>query len=436
MRRPRLEIALVGALGVALALLLVFRPTVGERAIPAIDIPEPAPCGAALGDLEAVEAPTDPDVASVAAVVERLRDLRFEEVPEATYLGPGRFSRRVAEAFEYPQDQADLDARALALLGAIPEGYDLRGELEALAGEQVIGLYDPGTEELVVRADAGEDLAPEEVLTLAHELGHALTDQVLGLPDLERLLEEEPEAAAAAQALIEGDAMVLTHLYASIGLSLPDQLSMLGGATSATGLEGVPHFIVRSMAFPYVEGSTFVCALYREGGWEAVDRAYAEPPSVTAHILFPERYLAGEEPGSPADPSGLPGRWDRAEPRTLGAADLLFLLESPGGRPSAALAGTEDRAAAWDGGTLQVWASGDDTALGVLLLQREGETDLCATMAEWYRRAFPESGRWTPRSATVRVARHDDRAAALRCRGDAVRLGIGPTPATALGASA
>jgi hypothetical protein len=436
MRRPPLEILLVGALGLVLTGLLLLGPSAEERGGPTLDLGGPVPCDPALRDVGGVEAPADADVASVATVVERLRDLRFEEVPEPTYLPPERLAERVSDLFEYPEEQADLDARALALLGAIPEGYDLRAELMALAEEQVIGLYDPRTEELVVRADAGEDPGPEEVLTLAHELGHALADQTLGLPDLERLLEEDPEAAAATQALIEGDAMVITHLYASIGLRLTDHLSLLGRAAQPSGLEGVPPFIVRSMGFPYVEGAAFVCALYREGGWETVDEAYAEPPSTTAHILFPERYLAGEEAGSPREAADLPGRWDPADPQTLGAADLLFLLESPGGDPSRAVAGAEEGAAGWDGGTLQVWTSGEETALAVLLLQREGERDLCSTVAEWYPRTHPDPVEWTQRSPTVRVATHDGGAAALRCPEDAVRLGIGPDLATALRASA
>jgi hypothetical protein len=52
------------------------------------------------------------------------------------------------------------------------------------------------------------------------------------------------------------------------------------------------------LVFPYMRGQEFCSALYGEGGYEAVSKAYAQPPSSTAQILHPEKYLAKprEEP--------------------------------------------------------------------------------------------------------------------------------------------
>lgn len=434
MRRSRLELGLIGLLGLALAALLLFRPAPGEGGRAPVGLPQVSPCGPALRDAQGVAPPEGGDVASVAAVVEQLRDLRFEEIPEPTYLAPDDLARRLAEDLSYWEEHAEVEARVLALLGAVPEGYDLMAELTELATDQVLGFYDPTSGELVIRTDAdGDDLRPDEVLTLAHELGHALVDQAVGFPDLETLVEEDPEGAAAARALVEGDAMILTHLYASSALSFSDQVTLAFQVPGLGLLEDVPHFIVRSVSFPYAEGLTFVCALYREEGWRAVDRAYGEPPATTAHVLFPERYLAGEEAREPTEPAGLSTPWTAGSPRPLGAADLLFLFEAPGGDSGRALEDPEERAAAWDGGALHVWTAGEDLAVAMLLVQRDGKVDLCSAVAAWYRRAFRV--RWEPAAEGTRTASHDDRGAALRCPGDEIRLGIGPDTATAWQAS-
>ena len=44
----------------------------------------------------------------------------------------------------------------------------------------------------------------------------------------------------------------------------------------------------------------FACSLFSEGGWEAVDAAYDNPPATTVEILFPELYSAGFEAISPS----------------------------------------------------------------------------------------------------------------------------------------
>ena len=89
---------------------------------------------------------------------------------------------------EYPVEQADLDSRALQLLGAVPRGTDLKALQEDLMSGQVAGYYDPETGDVVVRVpEGGGSLDANGQITLAHELDHALTDQALGLPDIEEV---------------------------------------------------------------------------------------------------------------------------------------------------------------------------------------------------------------------------------------------------------
>ncbi|MGH2683672.1 MAG: hypothetical protein ACRDIX_10610 [Actinomycetota bacterium] len=384
--------------------------------------------GGSAGPLS--ETPDTSTVEEVARALEGIRELTFRELPEPRYLSPAQIAEEVEEAFveDYPTAEAEDDERALAILGAIPPDIDLKETLSGFVAEQVAGFYDPDTGDLVVLGSAGR-LDPVEKVTLAHELDHALTDQALGIP-----LEEPPppgaeDSALAVRALAEGDATLTMAMFAARSLSYEEQLSInlssFPDQGSLTEIAQVPHYLARSMLFPYLEGLLFVCDLHVEGGWEAVNDAYLDPPTTSAQILFPERYEAGEEAVDPRDPGGLPAPWRRSEVSAFGAADLLFLFEAPGGDPAEALEGPLDLAAGWAGGEMHLWRRGEDSALGVALVQRPQERSLCDAVARWYGAAFggQDGGARAGETLALDGGAQD---AVLRCSGADVRLGIGP----------
>jgi hypothetical protein len=164
------------------------------------------------------------------------------------------------------------------------------------------------------------------------------------------------------------------------------------------------------MVFPYTEGLRFVCALHERGGWRAVDRAYRRLPASSAEILFPERYGGGEQPVDPPDPPAPGGAWRRVDREALGAADLLWLFEAPGGDENRALGDARERVRAWAGGELHVWARGRRTAVALRLVERTSRHRLCSSMKAW--------------RAAARVE------AAVRCSGRIVRVAVAPDAAT------
>ncbi|HUG88742.1 MAG TPA: hypothetical protein VMP42_08235, partial [Actinomycetota bacterium] len=261
MRRFRLEAVLVVLLVAALALALVLRGITGTPAADPGDaetsdpLGQPTPCiPALLGQPIPGPAAAEADVGSVAPIIEEIRELTFEEEPEPVYLAPGPLRERVAEMVDETDDRLEIQGRLLIELGALPEELHLGRAVENLLGEQVAGFYDPETDELVVSAGAAEGgLSTTELLALVHELEHALADQRLGIPDLEALNEEDQDAASAAQSLVEGDAQLTTEIYAARSLSPADQLAAVG--QEAPGLGGIPHYLARSLLFPYVEGA-------------------------------------------------------------------------------------------------------------------------------------------------------------------------------------
>jgi type II secretory pathway pseudopilin PulG len=364
----------------------------------------------------------------VAQRVEELRELEFDEPVDPEFLDDRELRERVRELLEedYSREEADRDGRALKALGAIPPDADLYALAQELLAGQVAGLYEPSSETLLV--ESGDDPGALEELTLAHELEHALADQTLELP-----VPDEPDPARAdgdlaGLALVEGDATLLTQVYGARHIGPLDALSTLGDLGSVVDsqrqLAALSPYLRNELLFPYAAGAKFVCGLYEQGGWDAVDAAYERPPASTAQILFPQRY-GKTQPVDPPGPGDLGRPWRGELRTTLGAAQLLWLFEAPGGDPERALEDPMAAVAPWAGGELTVWTAGERTAVGVSLAARPGEGDLCRSMTQWYAAAFPDARR---EGTTFDGPRQD---AVIACRGENVRLGIAPDVRTA-----
>ena len=107
-------------------------------------------------------------------------------------------------------------------------------------------------------------------------------------------IKNNDDRADAASALIEGDATLVMSEYMLKNMSrqmLKD--SMTASFTqNMKQLETAPRYLREMLVFPYLRGQEFCAALFAQGGYEAVSKAYANPPSSTAQILHPEKYLA------------------------------------------------------------------------------------------------------------------------------------------------
>lgn len=365
--------------------------------------------------------------------VEEIRELRFQEPVEARVLDPDEAARRVRELFlsDYTASLADAERRMLSALGVVSADTDLREARARALAQQVAGFYLPETGELVVAA-RGSALDPVGLVTLAHELEHALADQNLTLPVPHRLRIGQEDENMAALAVIEGDATMTMQRYA-LTLPIGDQLDLLDPSVvrrAGRGLEGLPHFLTRELLFPYETGLAFACHRYADGGWEAVDAAYARPPDSTAEILFPGRY-PGDEPVDPPDPASPGGGWNAGPIRSFGAANLLWLLEAPGDRPSRSVDDPMAGVAGWAGGEVHLWTRGDDSAVALVLAERPGHDVTCIAVSRWYAAAFPGArprGSATGEGLVLEGGRQD---AVLRCAADLVQLTIAPDVVTA-----
>ena len=372
---------------------------------------------------------TNRGIAAISRRIERLRELEFDGPVDVELLTDERIDRRIAALIDrdYPAALARRQSAALELLGALPPGSDLLELTEAALSSQVVGLFVPETEELLV-ASSGRAGALEEI-TLAHELEHALAHDALGFPLPERPRPGNGDGDLAAQALIEGDASLTMELYALRYIDLEEQLSLLddpAAAVESRQLARLPHFLQRQLLFPYEAGLRYVCDRYEDGGWAAVDRAYEDPPASTAELLDPD--AADAEPAEPPATGTLPEPWRRTLSDQIGAAELSWLFEAPGDDPAAALPDPASAASDWRGGGFALWEDGRRAALGISLATSPGG-ELCGAMIAWYSASRPEATLEVD-GATSRFS-DPERAAAITCEGLAIRLGIGPDAAVA-----
>lgn len=428
-RRPLVVAALVLVVA-ATGLVLVAGglPTAGDRTAAPTPTPtsEPATRPVASPSADETSGEEAPPHVAIARHVETIRGMQFTTSPEPVFLSHDAIAVRIEEMLEdYTEEEADADRRILSLLGAVPADADLRALLRLALGEQVVGFYDKETGELVVASDDEELRAFAEV-ALAHELAHALVDQVIGLPRLDDLPEGGEDAGLAAQALMEGDATLVMLRYVQGVMSREAQAELLQTGLDSEVLDALPHYLRASLTFPYEEGLAFVARLHGAGGWSRVNEAFRDLPRTTLEIMRPDLYLDAAEPMREVEiRESLPEPWTQESRRSFGAADLYFLFQAPGDDAARALRDARQRATLWRGGALAHWTDGPSSAIVVALV---GEDGLCTAVAGWYRRAFPDAQE--TRNGAHTFFSRPDQAARLECEGNDVRLAIAPDRST------
>ena len=206
--------------------------------------------------------------------------------------------RLAAEMAGTTPEATRADVLELSAFDFMARDYDLAAAQLELQGDGILGYYDPDTAEFVVVNDGALLDAPAQ-WTHAHEYVHALQDQHY---DLGALTDDtvNSEFQAAVRALAEGEAELVQYLYLTEGSFFSDEetTAIIADAAAAgrDDLDDYPPVLISSLVFPYSAGSRFVQALYNDGGFAALDAAWADPPRSTEHILHPERYLAGDAP--------------------------------------------------------------------------------------------------------------------------------------------
>lgn len=230
------------------------------------------------------------------AETEELRGLRFLEMPLVSVVTPDELETRIRSDIDEVSEDIPADEALYKLFGLLAPEADFGSLLSNLYGEQVAGLYDPDTKEIVIRA-RDDELSLVEQSTLVHELVHALTDQhFVYNDDYQEMLEEEHlDQAAAYQALIEGDASLAQFMWVA-ALSDREEGEWIAQSleeADTEALDDAPEFLADSLLFPYDTGLGFAQALFEAEGWPAINDAYSvlvDLPGSSEQVITPGDY--------------------------------------------------------------------------------------------------------------------------------------------------
>lgn len=298
----------------------------------------------------------------IARRVAALRGLRFRQIPVPKVVSTDALGQILTREYRRPrvriQNRENQDV--LDLLGLLGAGDDLQKTLEGSA-DIVAGAYDPASRRLYIVGDATLSSRAVAEITLAHELTHALEDQVFGLPDLERV---SGDRALAEQAFVEGSATALMTDYASAHISVGDLLGAVSdpAITGDKSFAALPRVLREQLLFAYLKGQRLINGLREagRGSWNVVDVGYrSHLPRSTEQVLHPLAYLHDEGPLAVALPPVSPGPgWQEGDSGTLGELQTSEMLEVGNSDAMAAKA-----AAGWGGDRYQVWRKGRQTAI-------------------------------------------------------------------------
>ena len=226
----------------------------------------------------------------------QLRGFEPSKPLDRELLTPGELRQNVMTDFlaDYSLEEARDDSAILTVFGLLEPGFDLMAFYKELYSEQIAGYYDDELEEMFVVKGSG--FGGQESSTYAHEYVHVLQDQTFDISEGLKFnpddCKKDSERCLGVQALIEGDASVTEQAWVSTYASEQDrqEISDFYSAFSSPVYDSAPAFMQQDFLFPYRYGAEFIYSLRDQGGWDAVNAAYLNPPVSAEQILHPERY--------------------------------------------------------------------------------------------------------------------------------------------------
>jgi hypothetical protein len=363
---------------IALAVLLGGCQTVAPTAAPTLaptvaTTPQP-PASRVPATIDPSARPAAEVFADIRAAVEQIRGLQPTSDVAPVTIDETQLRKNLETEFDatYTAQQLKDTEDLLHALGLIPVGSSLRTLTLDLEGGQVAGYYSPERNELFVVNRTGR-VGPVDEATYAHEFTHQLQDQHVDLDALGIDVADQSDRSLGRLALVEGDATSVQSTWMTANLTPTEMGELLAAAldpAAVAALNNAPAYLRETATFPYQDGLAFVGRLLANGGYKAVDAAFADPPDSTEQILHPEKYLTREVPAkveiTHAVVESVGGGWTQGVEDTLGELILRIWLTN-GGVP---VPQARAAAAGWGGDRL-------------VLLRHDGGSVAVALHTEW-----------------------------------------------------
>ncbi|MDA1061346.1 MAG: hypothetical protein O2895_00270 [Chloroflexi bacterium] len=334
-----------------------------------------AACGGGdeFPELEPFPPELDNRMAEIRAGAAETRGLAPGETIEQGTLTRQRYEdylrKRVGVIEEEQRRELEAYNTAFRLLHLIGDDEDLLESSTQIDASGVLGFYNL-EDDLLVLIDADTEITRSEELTLAHEYVHSFQDAAFDLDSWDALVEAESQDGAplteystTLHCLLEGDASIAGDQYAAAqwGADWRDAVAAEDAGGDGAAVADVSPALLRYAAFNYVQCEDFVAALHASGGWDAVDRAYAQPPTTTEQILHYEKCEAGEQATELPRvdlTERLGGTWEEMFGGAFGEFDVYNHLLSVTGDSASAAGAAEG----WGAGWLTVYRSSNGTS--------------------------------------------------------------------------
>jgi len=310
---------------------------------------------AALGTSNAAPAPqkVEWDQAKLEALARDIQDqvaeLRGESFkrPVAVQVATAEdffaYARARVEETETPQKLA-ADETIAKMLGLVPPKMDFMETLLAMLETQVGGYYDPASDSFSLMDKCPTSIAP---VILAHELDHALDDQLFGIDQGLARVSEITDASTAYSSVVEGSG---TNIMSRWMVQYAQWAKNHGGSIDLAAYARMqqdaqepmlqaPMFMWKPMFFVYLRGSAFLVrsenfldGSMREARPGDIRTAFNDPPRSTEQILHPEKYWDPQHRDDPRpvvfDTSKLPAGWEVLREDSLGEL-VLAIVTTP-----------------------------------------------------------------------------------------------------------
>ncbi|WP_137286517.1 Hvo_1808 family surface protein [Halorussus salinisoli] len=161
---------------------------------------------------------------------------------------------------------------------------------------QVAGFYNSFADKMVIVSD--DDPLTVSSTTLVHEFVHALQDQHFDLTR-DELQPRTEDGSRARSGLIEGDARYVEERFEQLCGVVWECVQVESKEPPGGDVSSARNFAMRQMILaPYSDGPNYVAQLREQGGWEAVNATYENPPNTTEQIIHPDKR---NEPPVPLD---------------------------------------------------------------------------------------------------------------------------------------
>ncbi len=262
--------------------------------------------------------------ARMMARVEQIRQEEFTDDVSVDVISREEYESRSGGGFSYGEWYQSYYEAAFI----VDENTDVNDAFGTLYGSSVAGYYSPRQEAIVIVSD-NPDQVRLDPTTLAHELVHALQDDAL--PQLPRATSFEERSAY--QGVTEGDPNFVMDLYVERCQTEWDCIE--DNSANSTAPPDLNFGLYATIWVPYSDGPDLVESAYEDGGWEAVNDLYENPPASTEQVIHPDAY-PDDDPVDVSVTDRSSGAWEQVDRRyggsagTFGEATLFAMLWNNG----------------------------------------------------------------------------------------------------------